>query len=129
MIVVDSSAVVDALTGVPGADDLRSRLRDEDLAAPYLIDYEVGSALRGLVLGGRLGEARAADVLVDFADLEIWRWPAHAALRRRAFDLRDNLSAYDAASVVLAEALECPLVTRDERMSKAVGHDARIEVL
>jgi predicted nucleic acid-binding protein len=129
VIVVDSSAVVDALTGVYGADDLRTRIRDEELAAPYLIDYEVGSALRGLVLGDHIGVARAADVLVDFADLDVRRWPAGDGLRRRAFDLRDNLSAYDAAYVVLAEALECPLVTRDERMARAVGHDAQIEVL
>lgn len=129
MIVVDSSVVVDVLTGVLGAEAVGSRIRDEELAAPYLIDYEVGSALRGLVLGGHVSDARAFDVLVDFADLDIWRMPGGAALRRRAFDLRDNLSASDAAYVVLAEALECPLVTRDERLSRSVGHDARIEVL
>jgi predicted nucleic acid-binding protein len=129
MIVLDSSAVVDALTGVDGADELRTRIRDEELVAPYLIDYEVVSALRGLVLGGHLSDARAADVLVDFADLKLWRWPADSALRQRAFDLRDNLSAYDAAYVALAEALECPLVTRDDRLSRTVGHTAAVEVL
>jgi predicted nucleic acid-binding protein len=129
VIVVDSSAVVDALSGVEDADELRARIRDEELVSPYLIDYEVGSAVRGLVLGGHLSSPRAEDLFLDFADLDIWRWPAGAALRRRAFDLRANLSAYDAAYVALAEAFECPLVTRDERLSRSAGHDAEIEVL
>ena len=129
MIVVDSSAVVDVLSGVDGAEALRARIRDEELTAPHLIDYEVGSALRGLVLGGHLSVARAQDLLGDYADLDVWRWPARPPLGRRAFDLRNNLSAYDAAYVVLAEALECPLVTRDERLARSAGHSAEVEML
>lgn len=119
MIVVDCAAVVDALTAVPGADDLRALLATEELCAPSLLDFEVVSALRGLTLGGHLAPTRAEDVLTDFDDLQIQRWPASDGLRRRAFQLRDNLSAYDAAYVVLAEALDCSLLTRDRRLASS----------
>lgn len=128
MIVVDSSALVDALTAVPGSDDLRSYLAAEDLHAPGLIDFELVSALRGLTLAGHLSATRAQDLLTDFDDLPMQRWPSADALRRRAFQLRDNISAYDAAYVVLAEALDCPLLTRDTRLARSRGHSARIEL-
>jgi predicted nucleic acid-binding protein len=120
MIVVDSSAVVDALTAVDGSDDIRGTLAVEDLHCPGLLDDEVVSGVRGLVLGGQLGLGRAHDVLADYADLALTRWAAAGALRLRAFDLRDRVSAYDAAYVVLAEALACPLLTRDRRLARAV---------
>lgn len=126
MIVVDSAAVVDALSGVDGGEHLRAELAGEDLNAPALLDFEVISALRGLTLGGHLSPARARDALADFDDLPIQRWPGAAALRLRAFELRDNLSAYDAAYVVLAEALECPVVTRDARLARSSGHAVEI---
>lgn len=128
MIVVDSAVVADALTAVAGTDTLRARLRDEELHAPDLLDFEIVSLIRGLTLGGHLSPARAGDVLTDFDDLPICRWPAADALRRRAFGLRNNLSAYDAAYVVLAESLDCPLLTRDSRLARSSGHDARIDV-
>lgn len=86
------------------------------------------SALRSMTLHGELTVTRAADALTDFDDLDIRRWPAGDGLRRRAFQLRDNLSAYDAAYVALAEALGCPLLTRDIRLSRSTGHDVVIEV-
>ena len=129
MIVVDSSAVIDALTARAGSTELRARLATEDLHAPTLLDFEVVSTLRRLTLGGHLSAARAADLLTDFDDLPMRRWPFADGLRRRAFQLRDNLSAYDAAYVALAEALECTLVTRDARLARASGHDAQIVVL
>jgi predicted nucleic acid-binding protein len=110
VIVVDCAAVVDALTGLDGTDALRAFLASEELSAPTLLDSEVVSALRGLTLRGNLTAARAEDVLTDFDDLEVQRWPSGDSLRRRAFQLRDNMSAYDAAYVVLAKALDCPLV-------------------
>jgi len=129
MIVIDAAAIVDALTMAPEADAVRGRMSDEELHAPHLIDFEVVSALRGQVLGKHLSAARAADALTDFDDLPLVRWPAVGALRRRAFSLRHNLSAYDAAYVALAEALGCPLLTRDARIAKAGGHAAHVEVL
>lgn len=128
MIVVDSAVVVDALTAADGVDDLHAYLAAEELHAPTLLDYEVLSALRGLTLGAHLSTARAQDVLTDFEDLSVQRWPSVDSLRRRAFQLRDNLSAYDAAYVALAEALECSLLTRDARLARSGGHMARIEV-
>lgn len=128
MIVVDSAALVDALTAVAGTEDLRECLARNELHAPTLIDFEVVSALRGLTLGGHLSPARAEDLLTDLDDLRIERWPAEDPLRRRAFQLRQNLSAYDAAYVALAEALDCPLVTRDARLAGASGHSAQIDV-
>lgn len=129
MIVVDCSAVVDALTAVDGSDDLRELLSRELMCAPSLLDYEVIAALRGLTRGGHLNVARANDVMSDFDDLAITRWESADALRRRLFEFRDNLSAYGASYVVLAEALECPLVTRDRRLQRAAGGVVRIVVL
>jgi predicted nucleic acid-binding protein len=129
VIVVDSSAVVDALAGVTGTDQLRSVLAREELNAPTLLDFEVVSALRGLTLGGHLSPGRADDLLTDYDDLAIHRWPGADGLRRRAFQLRDTVSAYDAAYVALAEALDCPLVTRDGRLARSQGHSARIDIL
>jgi predicted nucleic acid-binding protein len=124
VIVVDSAAVVDAFTTVSGTDVLRTRLREEELHAPMLLDFEVVSALPGLTLGGDLSSARAEDALTDYADLPIHRWEGADTLRRRAFGLRHNASAY----LALAEALECPLLTRDTRLARSSGHAAQIEV-
>lgn len=88
MIVVDCSAVVDALTAVDGTDELQAIMADDDLYAPALLDVEVVSALRGLTLGGALSPARASDTLTDFNDLALRRWPTGDALRRRALQLR-----------------------------------------
>ena len=128
MIVLDSAAVVDALTAVNGTNRLRAFVAGEDLNAPELLDVEVVSALRGLTLRGQLTPARAEDALTDFEDLLVRRWPSGDALRRRAFQLRGNVSAYDAAYVVLAEALDCPLLTRDSRLARSVAHLIRVEV-
>lgn len=128
MIVVDSAAVVDALTAVAGTDGLRAYLATEELHAPSLLDFEIVSVLRRLTLGRHMSAGRAQDLLTDFEDLPIQRWPSADALRRRAFQLRDNVSAYDAAYVALAEALDCPLLTRDARLARSSGHSARIEV-
>jgi len=128
VIVVDCSAVVDALTVVDGTDDLRAFLEREELCAPTLLDFEVVSALRGLTLRGHLAATRAQDVLTDFEDLQLRRWSFGDSLRRRAFQLRDRLSAYDAAYVVLAEALDCPLLTRDMRLARSGAALVRIEV-
>lgn len=128
MIVVDCAAVVDALTAVDGTDDLRAFLASEELNAPALLDFEIVSALRGLTLRRDLTAAGAEDALTDFDDLEVRRWPSGDAFRRRAFQLRANMSGYDAAYVVLAEALDCPLLTRDIRLARSSGHLVHVEV-
>lgn len=128
MIVVDSAAVIDALTMVEGSESLRDELAHGDLHAPSLLDYEVVSALRGLTLGSHLSIPRAQDTLTDFDALPITRWPSAPSLRQRAFSLRENLSAYDAAYVALAEALHCRLLTRDARLARANGHTVEVLV-
>ena len=129
MIVVDCSVVVDVLTWHGEGEVPHDELAGRDLHAPALLDYEVVSALRGLTLGAHLEPARASAALLDFDDLPSQRWHVAAPLRERAFALRDNLTAYDAAYVALAEALQCPLLTRDARLGRSRGHDAEIRVL
>ena len=128
MIVVDCSAIVDVLVGVPDAADVRDALRHEDLHAPALLDVELVSALRAMTRSGRLSVPRALDVLTDFEDLPVQRWIPGDVLRRRMFALRGTVSAYDAAYVALAESLECALVTRDARLAGSTGHAATIVV-
>lgn len=128
MIVIDTSALVDALVADPTSQALRDRITGEDLHAPHLVDHEVVPAVRGMTLGGHLSTARAEDLLTDLEDLRIERWPALDELRRRAFELRHDVTAYDAAYVALAETLGCPLVTRDAPLSRSSGHRARIEL-
>jgi predicted nucleic acid-binding protein len=93
-----------------------------------LLDFEVVSALRGLTLGRHLTAARAEDASATSRTCPCTGWAYSAPLRLRAFSLRDTLAADDAVYVALAEALECPLVTRDARLARAGGHDVEIRV-
>lgn len=129
MIVVDATVVVVALIdgGVPGVV-ARARLADEALAAPALLDLEVTSALRGLVLGGKVDVLEAERALVRLAALPVDRAP-HGALIPRCWQLRTNVTVYDAAYVALAELLGVPLVTSDARLADAPGTRCTIELL
>ncbi len=130
MIVVDSSALVIALleSGTVGGR-ARARLSsDADLHAPHLVDLEVISALRHLANLKKIPIARAEAALEDVADLAITRYP-HWRLRGRIWDLRHNLSPYDAAYVALAEGLGCKLLTADQGLADAPGVDCDIETL
>jgi len=129
VLVIDTSAVVAALTEDPPPKTLQARLStDGDLHAPHLLDVEVVHVLRRLVRQGTLRTARAEAALEDLGVLRIKRYP-HVALRERMWALRDNLTAYDAAFVALSEALGVPLVTLDGRLARASGHHAAVEVL
>lgn len=126
MIVVDTSAVLGVLAGRPAADGLAERIgEDGDLQAPHLIDVELVNALRRLVASGELSEDRASDVRSDFGDLAIVRY-AHYPFTDRMWELRHNLTAYDAAFVALAETLDAPLLTCDARLARSSGHSAEI---
>ncbi|HEU4866493.1 MAG TPA: type II toxin-antitoxin system VapC family toxin [Actinomycetota bacterium] len=128
MLVVDSSAVLSALIARPPMSELVDRLAgDSDLHAPHLIDIEILHALRRLAAGSQLSEDRATDALRDFGELTIVRYP-HQPLAGRIWELRHNLTAYDAAFVALAEALGASLITCDSRLAGAPGHSARIEL-
>lgn len=124
MIVVDASVVLDVLTG--GRRDL-TRL-DDGWAAPHLIDLEVAHVLRKQMLRGDL-EPKAADAaLADFEALEIDRHP-HLPLLPRIWQLRHNVTPYDAAYLALAEVLDAPLITLDARLAGSPDTTAQIEVL
>lgn len=129
MLVLDTSAALEALlVGTEQAESLRRRLAEVgELLAPHLIDTEMLHALRRLVRLGTIGEDRASDVRRDFARLSLIRCP-HEPLSDRIWQLRANLTAYDATFVALAEALEAPLVTCDGRLAATPGHDAQIEL-
>jgi predicted nucleic acid-binding protein len=128
VLVVDTSAVVAALVARPPNQALVDRLRvDGDLHAPHLLDVELLHALRRLVLAGQLSEDRAADVRTDVADLTVVRY-GHGALADRTWELRHNLTAYDATFIALAEALNAPLVTCDARLARAPGSSAVVEL-
>ncbi len=126
MIVVDASAIVDYVTH-RSRPDLARRMVDAVLHAPHLVDVEVAHALRGVAARGELSSDRVSDALRDAAEMRIKHYP-HRPLLVRAWQLRDNLSIYDAVYVALAELLEAPLVTCDARLAAASGHDAEIEL-
>jgi predicted nucleic acid-binding protein len=93
----------------------------------HLLDVEFGQVLRRLVRQGTLTPRRAVEAIEDMAALRIARYPP-VLLLQRIWRLRQNLSAYDAAYVALAEELQAPLITRDRRIAAAPGHAAAVEV-
>lgn len=129
MLVVDASVLAAAFvmhdhTGTRA----RNRLRGENLAAPSLIDLEVLSVWRGLARAGKLPESRVEAALIDLTDLPIQR--VHmTTLLGRCWELRHNLTTYDAAYVALAERLDAALVTADKKLAGSTGPRCVIEVL
>ena len=117
MIVVDASA---AVLGLLNDGDARDRLRAGALASPHLIDSELVHALRAQILRGNVSGDVALRAIQRWAKLGIERLPA-VGLLPRVWQLRDNLSAYDATYVSLAEALDCALLTADAKLARAPG--------
>jgi predicted nucleic acid-binding protein len=130
VIVVDASALLQLLLQTSLGTRVEARLfRDGDgLHAPHLLDVEVVRGLRRLVRTGEVASGRAAEAIADLSDFDLHRH-AHVDLLARAWKLRDNVSAYDAIYVALAEAIEATIVTCDGPLAKAPGHHARIEVI
>ena len=127
MIVLDASAVVDfVLAREPMARWVGKRVRSANgVHAPHLIDVEVMSALRRTVVRGDATVERAQQAVQDHVRLRIWRYP-HIPLAERIWQLRENLTAADAAYVALAEDLDLPLVTTDLALARAPGHHATV---
>lgn len=125
--VVDCSLLVDLLVG-PDQETVQEAVGDLVLHAPAHVDVEVVSALRGLVLGRHLTVPRARDALADLDDLVIHRWQLDHPMALETLALADNVTAYDAGYVVLAQALDCPLLTRDRPLARTVtrGVDVRV---
>ncbi len=130
MIVLDASAVVAVLVGQgPGAERIRQKVEGpgQSLHVPHVMDLEVLHALRRQTLLGTISSRRSAESIEDLKNLAFVRYP-HATLVDRIWSLKDNLTAYDAAYVALAEALDAPLVTMDARLSQAPGIRAAVDV-
>lgn len=125
MKVVDASIVVLGLLN-DGAS--RNLLSEGFVAAPHLIDIEVTSALLGQVRGRVVAQTDAERALSRWSALGVERYP-HFGLVSRIWELRDNVSAYDAAYVALAEALDCELITADVRISGAPGLRCPVTIL
>lgn len=125
MIVVDASA---ALAGLFNDGPARRALSGEQLHAPHLIDSEVASGLRRLTAAGHLSETHGLGALTAWRRLAVTRYAVHTLLDR-VWELRHNLSAYDAGYVALAELLDCGLVTADARLSRAAGLRCAITVV
>ena len=129
MIVLDASAAVDWLLQTAAGQRIETRIyaRNESLHAPHLLDLEVVQVLRRLVREGLISSHRADQAIDDLLDLRLTRYP-HFVLLPRIWQLRQNLSAYDAAYVALAERLGARLLTRDARLASASGHKSAIEL-
>ena len=129
MLVVDASALAPALADDGRDGDIaRARLRSQTLVAPELIDLETTSVIRSQLQAGHLDARRAELALVDLIELPLRRVPERPLLAR-CWELRHNLTVYDAAYVALAELLDVVLLTADARLERAPGLNCRLDLL
>jgi len=130
MIVVDASALTELLLQTSLGTRVEARLfRDgDDFHAPHLLDVEVVQALRRLARTSEVRPDRLEEAIADLTVFHVLRHP-HVDLLGRAWELRNNMTAYDAVYLALAEALDAPLVTCDGPLGAAPGHTARVEVI
>lgn len=129
MIVLDTSAAVDWLLQTPAGQRIDQRIyaRSETLHTVHLLDVEFAQVLRRLVREKALTVRRAEEAIEDLSALRVTRY-APGLMLKRIWRLRQNLSAYDASYVALAEELKATLITRDRRLAAAPGHTAAVEV-
>ena len=131
MIVIDASALLDVLLRLsPAGNIVEERVFEvnQTVHVPHLLDLEVTQVLRKRALNGLMAVPRCLRALDDLTNLRLLRYP-HDFLLSRVWELRNNVSAYDAIYVALAEYLGAPLLTRDRRMANASGHHAQIELV
>ena len=128
MIVLDASALVELVLDTPAGRNIAARIADPSvgLHVPHLADVEVTQALRRYTREGEIDASAAAVALDDFRSLDLQRH-AHEPLLDRVWKLRDNLSAYDAVYVALAEVLDTIVLTCDGRLARAPGLARRVE--
>lgn len=128
IVVLDASVVLDLLLRTGAWEAAAATVRGSTLHAPELLDVEVLQVLRRYRLREGLSEERTSQALADFAALRIERH-RHAIFLPRIWELHENLTAYDAAYVALAEGLDAPLITRDAKLAGSSGHRAQVELL
>lgn len=130
MIVVDASVVLELLLNTPVGRRVAAGIADPGITlhAPHLLDLEVAQSLRRYVFRGVIDSERGRLALDHLGMLGVRRY-AHDLFLPRIWDLRDNVTAYDAAYISLAESLEVPLLTADRRLATAPGILARVEVV
>ena len=130
MIVADASALLEMLLRTDAGNVVVERLlrRGESIHAPALVDLEVAQVLRRYVARGEMTAPRAQAALGVMAGMPMDRY-THESLLPRIWQLRDNLTAYDAAYVALAEGLRAPLLTCDARLANARGIRAVVELV
>lgn len=129
VLVVDASVIAPAIAdgGLDG-EACRARIKGQSLAAPDLLRVEAVSVIRRQLANGALSATQANNAIDDLMNLPIAVYPT-AALLRRAWELRDNATAYDACYVALAEALGCALVTADQRLANAPGARCQFDIV
>lgn len=130
LVVVDASTLAEYLLRTDPGDRVTPVVEspDHDLHVPALCDVELSAVLRRALLSGRLGIRRARSALRDHLDLPLVRH-GHRRSLARTLELRENVSAYDAAYVALAERLDAALLTADGALARAVGDRTDLEVL
>jgi predicted nucleic acid-binding protein len=127
--VVDANVLVFALVADgPIGNRARRALRASELAAPELLDLEVAETLRKLVSTRQVAQQRASAALADLVRSPVERF-AHSKALSRCWELRHNVTMYDAAYVALAEALDAALVTTDRRLARSSGPRCDFELL
>lgn len=131
ILIVDASAVLPVVTRDPSRLALEERLFEPgvSLMAPCLIDLEVVQVLRRKAATGRLTARQAEFAIQALAVVLPIERVAHTPLLDRVWELRANLTAYDAAYVALAELYDAPMLTRDAKLARAPGHHARVELI
>jgi predicted nucleic acid-binding protein len=130
VIVLDASVLIELLLRTDASESFADRILAprESLHAPHLVDVEVAQVLRRYERAGSLSQGRCREALHDLADFPMTRYP-HDVLLDRAWELRRNLTVYDAVYVALAEALDAPLLTRDQGIAALRGTSARVELV
>lgn len=129
VIALDVSAAADVLLKFePRASRIRERMRKSEggIHVPHIFELEVLNTLRRHFLSGNLSEEREAEALEDLSDLKLTRYP-HTPFVERIWELKENITAYDASYIALSETLDTPLVTTDGRLARSTGHRARVE--
>lgn len=130
MIVLDASAAADVILKVePKASRIRERMGNSEggIHVPHIFEIEVLSTLRRHFFSGDLSEEREAEALHDLSTMTLTRHP-HTPFIERIWELKENVTAYDAAYIALSETLDAPLITSDGRLARSSGHRARIEL-